>query len=236
MRPAGVGISDHFIVDGDTTSTAIATLIAAGYQVDSRVIYRFLEGNCFITYANELNSSLSTTAHATLALARAGDDATRFAQYLESKQSPDGRWVGDKWHSSWLYATAEVIVAIAHTNRLGAIPAAVEALLRHQRADGGWGSAGRSTQIETAYAALALHALRSRGVCAGQAAPAIARAAAWLADNYGRLSLRGDHFWIGKELYCPYRVDHVFVLSALLALRQKPAAGVITTLSPIGTI
>jgi hypothetical protein len=55
-------------------------------------------------------------------------------------------------------------------------------LLRHQRADGGLDSAGISTQSETAYAALALHTPRPRGVCAGEVQPAIARGAARLAD------------------------------------------------------
>jgi hypothetical protein len=51
-------------------------------------------------------------------------------------------------------------------------------LLRHQRAVGGWG--GISTQIETAYAALALHTPRSRSRGAGEVQPVIARGAAYL--------------------------------------------------------
>jgi halimadienyl-diphosphate synthase len=220
LRPDGVGMSDHFSADGDCTFTAIATLIAAGHQVDSRVIYRFQKNDSFTTYPIEIQPSLTTTAHAVLALTRAGEDVSRFARHIEGKQSPDGRWVGDKWHSSWLYTTAEVIVALVQANRTQALSAAVAALLRHQWPDGGWGCADRPTLAETAYAVLALHALRSRGVCADQVRPALARAATWLADNY-EPSLRSHLFWIDKELYCPYRVDRVFVLCALLALHPS---------------
>ncbi len=221
LRPDGIGKSDHFSVNGDCTFMAIATLIAAGHQVNSRVIYRFRQKNSFITYPIELQPSLTATAHAVLALARARDDVSCFARYLESKESPDGRWVGDKWHNSWLYTTAEVIIALAQANRTKALPAAVAALLWHQREGGGWGCADRPTLAETAYAALALHMLRSRGTCTKQVHLALERAAAWLADNYEAMSPRNDIFWISKELYCPYRVDRVFILSAVLALHQE---------------
>jgi Squalene-hopene cyclase C-terminal domain/Prenyltransferase and squalene oxidase repeat len=221
LRPGGIGKSDHFTVDGDCTFMAIATLIAAGHHVNSRVIYRFRKKNSFITYPIELQPSLTATAHAVLALARARDDVSCFARYLESKQSPDGRWVGDKWHNSWLYTTAEVIMALAQANRTKALPAAVAALLWHQRDGGGWGSADRPTPAETAYAALALHMLRSRGICTKQIYSALERAATWLADNYKSMSLRDDLFWISKELYCPCRIDRIFILSAVLALHQE---------------
>jgi halimadienyl-diphosphate synthase len=224
MRPEGIGFSDHFIADGDCTSTAIATLIAAGYQIDSRTIYRFQKDDSFITYPMEIQPSLTTTAHAVLALALAGDDISRFARYIESKQLPDGRWVGDKWHSSWLYTTAQVVTALAYAGRMRTLPAAVAALHHYQRADGGWGFVDRSTLAETAYVALALHTLRSHGVCADQVRPALARAASWLTDNYEASSLRRDIFWIEKELYCPYRIDHAFILSALLAVHKECGA------------
>jgi squalene-hopene cyclase-like protein/prenyltransferase/squalene oxidase-like repeat protein len=223
MRPDGFSSCDHFISDGDATSVAVAMLIAGGHQVDSRVIYRFQKDDSFICFPNEIFSSLTTNAHAVLGLALAGNDVSRFARYLESKQSPDGRWVGEKWHSSWLYTTAEAVIALAYSDRTQSLPKAVEALLRHQREDGGWGSADRSTQVETAHAALALHTLRSRGVCAGQIQYALEQARRRLADNYTWSPALDDHLWIGKELYSPYRVDLAFVLSVLLALHSTQA-------------
>jgi halimadienyl-diphosphate synthase len=221
MRPEGIGFSDFFVADGDCTATAAATLFEAGYTVDTHRIYRFEKGDSFITYPHEIQPSLTTTAHAVLALALAGDDVSRFARYLQGKQSPDGRWVGDKWHSSWLYTTAEVMTALAHANRTQTLPTAVAALLRCQRADGGWGCTDRSTLAETAYVALAFQALRSRGVCVDQIQGSLPRAAAMLADNYDEMTLRSNLFWIDKELYCPYRIDQAYILSAMIALNRE---------------
>jgi halimadienyl-diphosphate synthase len=151
MRPEGIGLSDHFMTDGDCTATTIATLIAAGEQVDCSPDNRFVNAYSFFTYPIEIHPSLTTTAHGVLALALAGDDVSVFAKYLEQKQTSDGRCVGDKWHSSWLYATAEIIIALAHANHAQALPSAVDALLRNQHEDGGWGFSERSTPAETAY-------------------------------------------------------------------------------------
>jgi hypothetical protein len=110
------------------------------------------------------------------------------------------------------------MIALAHAGHLDALPAAVDALVRHQHPGGGWGMNGAATVAETAYAILALATLAAHGVCEPAAHTSATRAAAWLRCQYERESPSNAAIWIGKEPYCPYRVDQVFVLSALLAL------------------
>jgi hypothetical protein len=218
LRPPGIGMSDDFMQDGDITATTIATLKAAGYATDSDLLEHFKDNDHFRTYPNELQVSLTTTAHAVHALTLSGVDATRQIGFLVRRQDYDGRWVGDKWHSSWLYTTAQVIIALAHTDHLSALPAAVSALIGRQHDDGGWGMGAGSTITETAYITLALALLWSRNVSAASIQSAIRRAAGYLRRQYAHTALGTAAHWMGKELYRPYRVDGAFVLSALLTV------------------
>lgn len=218
MRPAGIGMSDSFIVDGDITATALAVLTAAGRATDRSTLRRFQKGDSFFTYPHELQPSLTTTAHAVLALALYGEDVSRPVRFLEQRQQPDGRWAGDKWHSSWLYTTAQVIIALARANALAPLLPAIEALLREQHRSGGWGESQHATLAETAYAALALHSVRIHPAIAWRVQPALERAGGYLFSQYECMAANNDPYWIGKELYCPYRVDHAHILSAIVVL------------------
>ncbi|WP_437790334.1 hypothetical protein [Sorangium sp. So ce693] len=221
LRPEGIGMSDAFTQDGDITSTVIATL---GELVAPRAIEtlrRFERGGMFITYANELQPSLTTNAHAIHALASCGEKASTPARYLLERQQPDGRWVGDKWHSSWLYTTSQVILALSHEGHLPAVKRGMEALLRAQRGDGGWGAGGAPTAAETAYAVLALRAARRNRELESMARSAWRRGCDWLVSNHDIGAGQEDLRWIGKELYCPARVDRAWVLGALL-VSQPP--------------
>jgi halimadienyl-diphosphate synthase len=218
LQPPGIGMSDDFMYDGDITATTIATLKAAGYPADSGLLEHFKHDDHFRTYPNELQLSLTTTAHAVHALGLSGIDTTRQIQFLAQRQGQDGLWAGDKWHSSWLYTTAQVMIALAHHDHFRTLPTAVSALLEHQHEDGGWGMGADSTITETAYVTLALALLWSRNIATAGIQSAIRRAADYLRRQYTHSALGSAAHWLGKELYRPYRVDGAFVLSALLTI------------------
>lgn len=98
------------------------------------------------------------------------------------------------------------------------ITGAVAALYSSQRIDGGWG-----TPAETAYALHALICAREQGARVNLAS--IRAGFQWLSDQ--PLHQVGDLLWIGKDPYCPYRVDQMFVATALYrcerVLTQDPA-------------
>ncbi|HWZ88586.1 MAG TPA: hypothetical protein VNW92_07045 [Polyangiaceae bacterium] len=218
VGPLGLGMSEHFVADGDMTSTALAVLSAGGQAIDIDLLDRYRRGDHFITYQHEMQPSVTTNAHAVLALALAGRDATKPAQLLIAAQSSDGRWLQDKWHSSWLYPTSQAVTAAAHAGIAEPVLRALDAVLKHQRVDGGWGSAGQSTAVETAYAVQIIHAARRLGVARPTTESALAPALHWLLGSGAASATPQSLLWIGKEQYCPYRVDQAFVLAALLRL------------------
>ncbi|PLS80905.1 MAG: hypothetical protein CYG59_06905, partial [Chloroflexi bacterium] len=125
-------------------------------------------------------------------------------------------WPSDKWHSSWLYTTGHVMLALQASRHRDALLAAVDALLTHQHLDGGWGSAG-TTAEETAYAVLALQYVQQQ-LTLPQVGAALNRAKEWLLEQYRPFASTGLKRWIGKETYRPLRIARAFELSALLAL------------------
>jgi hypothetical protein len=224
VRPEGIGMSDHFIPDADDTTTAFALLAAFGRPVGADVLKRYERRDHFITYEHEMQPSVSTQAHAALALAVSGRDAAPAAPFLTGAQSSDGRWMVDKWHSSWLYATSQAVTALARAGVVEPLPRALAAVLRHQNEDGGWGVDGRSTAVETSYAVHVLYAIRRLAIKPEALRPALARAARWLlAHGDDASALKDTPLWIGKEPYCPYRVDEAFVVSAMLRLALDAA-------------
>ena len=213
----GLGMSDYFLADGDNTAVALAVLGSAGYAVERDVLRQFeLETHVF-AYPGEHQPSLSLTAHALHAYTLLGTVPPRIMAYVLERQQPDGRWASDKWHSSWLYATSQVLLALPPVGYERVMASAVDALLRAQRADGGWGSAG-STAEETAYAVLALR--WSRRCLRLAVAEPLRRARAWLRTAY-ETDAAGRTGWIGKETYCPPRITRAFELAALLALVEE---------------
>lgn len=218
LRPGGLGMSDFFIPDGDDTAAGIAVLCAAGHQVDLAILRQFENDDHFFTFAGELQPSLSVTARAVHALAFAREEVARAQSFLIERQCPDGRWLSDKWHSSWLYTTLHVVLALTNSRHVGALKSAVDAMLAYQHADGGWGIDSKSTATETAYGILALRTLRDYGLLDGVALDALRKAHQWLLGNYRPFNVSEDKYWIDKELYHPFRVDRAFELSAMLAL------------------
>jgi squalene-hopene/tetraprenyl-beta-curcumene cyclase len=146
--------------------------------------------------------SADVTAHALEMLAALGRLDTSPARggmrWLLAEQEPDGSWFG-RWGVNHCYGTGAAVPALVAA---GVSPAdrcirrAVAWLHAHQNEDGGWGEdprsyddpawvgRGQSTASQTAWALLALHAVREAS------SPAACRGVAWLVE-----SQREDGTW-----------------------------------------
>lgn len=226
LGETGLGMSDHFMVDGDITATAMAVLTGAGRAVDPGLLDRFAAGDHYFTYPGELQPSITTTAHAVHALALLGRAPRQAVGYLLAQQTPDGRWEGDKWHGSWLYTTAQVGLALLAAGVRDDLCAAEAALRAHQRPGGGWG-VGNVTSEETAHAVLLLQALAAAGLLSAAGGRALRAGERFLQANYVPLGERECDAWIGKELYVPRRVSRMIELAALLSAAVRTAEGVV---------
>jgi hypothetical protein len=213
----GLGMSAGFTVDGDITSTTIAVLAAVGYNPSPSLVRRFAQADSgmFVTYPDELHPSLSTTVHAAHGLALLGQPPTRTLDVLVEQRMPDGRWLGDKWHASWLYLTGHAIHVLLDAGRIDTALAALPPLLDLQYADGSW-SGARATLEETAHGVLALLGFDQRELLPAAGRTALQRASAWMLRRYRLAAEAADTHWIGKELYRPRRVAQAFELSAML--------------------
>ncbi|HEX2567922.1 MAG TPA: prenyltransferase/squalene oxidase repeat-containing protein [Polyangia bacterium] len=217
LKPGGVGMSDDFEPDGDTTGATVTVLRCAGQEPNLNVVKRFRRERHFYTYPMEIGDSLTTSGHATHALVVADEDAAEPIQYLVERQAADGRWERDKWHTSWLYTTTHIAIGLAHSGATEALRRARDCLLAAQRPEGGWGAGRKATATETGYTVPALLALQGLEGARGEIPAAIRRATHWLLEEYRPFSPGADVLWIGKEPYRPYRVDRAFELTAMLA-------------------
>ncbi|MFE3585174.1 prenyltransferase/squalene oxidase repeat-containing protein [Streptomyces vinaceus] len=222
LSPTGLGMSDHFMVDGDVTATALATLALTGRPADSAILERFRTHDHYGTYPGELQSSVTTTAHAVHALAVTGTAPESLSaepvDYLLSRQDDNGRWAGDKWHSSWIYTTAQTLTALLnHPPARRAALRAVQALISSQNPDGSWGTRAIPSAGETGYATLALHVTHTTGPPFPEITEALHRATTWLRAWHQDGASCGCGLWIGKDLYCPTRLDAAVALTALTA-------------------
>jgi halimadienyl-diphosphate synthase len=221
MRPEGLGMSDFFVTDGDDTAAAVAVLQAAGFEPCIHALNRFQDGNHFYAFRGELQPSLSLTARAVHTLSLFGEQRRQIENFITERQLADGRWPGDKWNSSWLYTTYFATLALTASHQFPRLCAALEALLRFQCDDGGWGTDRHSTAVETALGALTLYTL-SRRLDHAESADALHRAYCWLRTNYaGNGADRLHKCWLDKELYRPARIDRAFELSALIVLSAQ---------------
>lgn len=139
QRGHGVSFGQYFTPDVDVTGVATAALQAAAYPVEAAVILQFKDGDHFYTYRHELNPSVFSNAHALYALAAAGQRFPAAENFLLERQDAAGGWLADKWHSSWIYTTFEVILALNKLGYTQQVWQAANALLRAQNSDGGWG-------------------------------------------------------------------------------------------------
>ncbi|HYO53616.1 hypothetical protein [Archangium sp.] len=219
MRSEGIGFTEFFMPDGDCTAVTLALLKSANRPVNLAVLDPYKSEHHCRTYPFESNASLTTTAHAVMALNIIGEDSSRWVQALFRSQAEDGRWLLDKWQTSWLYVTAHVMHAIQDA---AAMRTSIKTLLRLQKEDGGWGAGDHSTSVETAFAVPVLIELQDKGVEEGEAIRhALERANRYLQRAYRPFVPNREPMWIAKALYCPFRMDRAFELSAMLALALK---------------
>jgi hypothetical protein len=213
MLPNGLGFTDAFIPDGDDTAEALAVLHAAGRTVMPTTMLGFERDSHFYSYPGELQPSLTTTAHATQVLGMLGTPHTQGIAYLLERQAADGRWFGDKWSSSWLYATLQVLMALIDTQYTAAIRRATNAILANQQPDGGWG-VPCSVAEETAYAILALRLLARAGLLDDDARLSLRLGERWMLNSYRPFRTDAELLWMAKEAYRPHRIARVFELAA----------------------
>jgi squalene cyclase len=208
LRPGGLGLSDYFAPDGDDTAAALTILRTAGYPVDLNPLRPFTHHDHFWAYPGELHGSVSLTARCISARALFRAENSPYLHYILERQQPDGRWLNDKWHSSWLYTTCHAIIALRDSRYSAALGDAVNGLVEHQQPDGRWG-----TPEETGYAIFALRAVRH--ILHDQpAAAALGRAEEWMLSHHRRFHTDDTTAWIGKELYRPQRIVRAIELAA----------------------
>lgn len=217
-RNHGVGFDDNFTPDVDDTAVATAVLQAKSRQVDPFAILQFKNGDHFCTYQHELNPSVLANAHALYGLAFTGERYMAAEKFLLERQRKDGRWLADKWHSSWIYTTLEVILALNQLGYTTEAAKAIETLLQHQHPNGGWGSGQCPNRTETSYALIILSTLRRAGFLHAKGAMALQQGYHWLNSNYGTHRKAEEKLWLAKESYTPYRIDRIYELSALTSI------------------
>ncbi|MET0406644.1 MAG: prenyltransferase/squalene oxidase repeat-containing protein, partial [Cystobacter sp.] len=225
LGPKGIGMSDHFLQDGDDTSAVVAVMHAMGMPVDTAVLERFQKDDHFVAYPGEMHSSPTLTArciHALMLLGKS-DELAPFQKYLLERQEPSGRWSFDKWSRSWLYTTFHSVVGLVGSPHMDAVRRALDAVLSAQQLDGGWSSDGRSNMTETAFGVLMLGFLERHGVFHHGISPALDRASRWMLHHYTPFAPPEGKVkcWISKELYRMERVDTAFELCALLMLQRR---------------
>ncbi len=221
-RNHGVSFGEYFTPDVDVTGVAMAALQATSRQVDPDIIFQFQNSNHFYTYQQELNPSVFSNAHALHALAFVGKRHAATEAFLIERQGADGRWLADKWHSSWLYTSLEVSLTLDNLGYATYVKQAIQGFIQNQKSDGGWGSGYRCTRTETSYAIIALKMAQKRGLLDNQGMNALQRGFEWLYSNFHLQPKAEDLLWLGKELYAPYRVDRIYELSAILSVILEP--------------
>jgi hypothetical protein len=225
QRGHGVSFGEYFMADVDDTGLAVAVLQAAGRPVNSAVILQFRDGKHFCTFPNELNPSVFANAHALYGLAAAGDRDPGAEQFLLDRQCADGHWLADKLHSSWLYTTLEVVLALDCLDYREEIRQAGAAVIQRQQEAGSWGSGQHATRIETSYALLILSTLRQRRLLDEAGETALQRGYEWLSQAYHPQRVPDERLWLGKVPYAPYRVDRIYELGALLSVTLERIPG-----------
>jgi len=221
-RGHGVSFGEYFTPDVDVTGVSMAALLATSRPVDPALIFQFKSDNHFCTYPQELNPSVFSNAHALYALSLVDKRYGATEDFLKERQCEDGRWLPDKWHSSWLYTTLEVTLtldALGYTNQ---VMRALKVFMRNQKSDGGWGSGCNATKVETSYAIIALQTAQKHGYLDAQGTYALESGFDWLARNFQSQTKGTEMLWLGKELYTPQRVDRIYELSALLSVALEP--------------
>jgi halimadienyl-diphosphate synthase len=238
IRHDGASITRMFGMptDSDDTGMVIAALNHAGVTTPLDTIFPFERDTHFACFARERGASISAHSHVLSALLSVPRHERNSLQptidkvlgYLDRVRDKAGFW-SDKWHHSPYYTTACVLIALQHEYEPEMIRrwiAPVDWLLDQQsREDGGWGSQGRSSLEESAYALQVLLSAPSivQSLFADHWEDAITRGINFIVQEVEGASYTSYPFislWRGKELYSPPRV----IWSAVLAVLHRYTA------------
>lgn len=222
LAAGGVGMSDAFHVDGDTSAAAWTVVHAVGVTPPPHVLKPYMEHGAFAAYPGELQPSLSVACRLLHAnrLDQAGSQDG--IAWVLAQQYADGCWPGDKWNASWLYSAWHALLACQAQPTEPAVQSMVRTTLtaieHTQHVDGGWGPRSVSGGPDTTFAIFALIAARAFPGVAEQTLMPLRRAFAWLSHAVEQEAWPTT--WVGKELYTPVRVDRALAYSALLAAER----------------
>jgi len=161
------------------------------------------------------------TAKAAYALAQLGEDVEEIRDLLVELVSADGVWPNDKWNWSWCYVSLHTIMALCGSRHSETIERACRKIRDEQRPDGGWGSIGRSTVSETAYAVLSLLASRDHRPLVPADRHALERGAHWLLEHHRADVPLEETYWCEKVACGTPRMDRLFELGAILGARAE---------------
>jgi hypothetical protein len=217
LKPTGLGLADHFETDGDNSMAAVAVLTESGYDVDPAIVKYYQNASHFLTYPYEMQPGPSVTARGLHVLSLWGDTSMPSAEsFLMERRTQDGRWLGDKWNTSWYYVTylSSFALSISKTGVVnGELTDTANAILANQNPDGGWSSGGLSNFPETAYAMLTLQLFPEE-----KYRTAVRIAYHWMLENYTPFATIDVNCWLGKQNYRPNRVDRGFELATMLSV------------------
>lgn len=214
----GMSFGETFVPDVDCTAVALIALRGAGIEVEQGLswVRKFWRNDHFYTYLQEINPSALSNAHALHALMAYNDRCALTEAYLVEHQEDNGRWLADKWHTSWRFSTLESVNALEALGYERQLRQAFDAYLEDQRPDGSWRDGAGSGILETSYALLALHKAYCRKMLDTAGVEQLTRAYQWL-YKMSQNGIPYEDRWLGKEVYSARRVDRVYHLSALLA-------------------
>lgn len=217
LEAGGVGMSDAFQTDGDTSAAAWTVVQAAGVTPPRRVLEPYLQHGAFAAYPGELQPSLSVACRLLHTGSVGPEGVKNGIAWVLGQQYGDGRWPEDKWNASWLYSAWHALLACRGRSSESAVQAmahkTITAIQEAQHPDGGWGARSVSRGPDTTFAIFALVAARSFPGVADQTLSPLRRATGWLSSAVEQDAWPAT--WVGKELYIPIRVDRVLAYSAL---------------------
>jgi len=216
----GLGYSSDFTIDSDDTAHALHVLHQIGYKVNPEVLYPFFNGQHMTTYPEERKASISANLSTLITLKQFNNSPKNLemintiSNFLEQSSREEGAIFEDKWHYSPVYIISRGVLSFENVNER-MFQRCFDWLIANQRADGGWGYHGYSTDEETSYACLAL----SRCFKKGYKVPSFTLKQA---QSYYSAQLHQPEcqLWIGKTLYAPTNVIASLKLAAQYSLND----------------
>ena len=206
--------------DLDDTATVFYLLNKTNYEVDPKVLELYEDTTHFNCYPSERSSSPLVNIRVLKAISdlknynRRDEILEKIIKYLYQEQKEHTYWI-DKWNISPYYCTGQAIEAIGDID-LNLTEKAVDWIIKTQNIDGSWGL-NNGTQEETSYALNALlwyhlniEKIDSAIIKSGQS---------YLENNY-----QNDLYpelWIGKGLYCPYKIVKSSILAAMFLSKKN---------------